>query len=61
MADQMRTELVTDALTAAWRARGGYLQEAVFHSDYAEVLVKPRNIVRARSSTDVRIFLGLTL
>lgn len=33
----------------------------VVHSDYAEVLVKPRNIVRARSSTDVRIFLGLTL
>jgi transposase len=29
--------------------------------DYAEVLVKPRNIVRARGSTDVRIFLGLTL
>jgi len=31
------------------------------NSDYAEVLVKPRNIVRARGSTDVRIFLGLTL
>ena len=37
MADHMRTELVTDALTAAWRARGGYLQEAVFHSDHGSV------------------------
>mgnify|MGYP003509010868 FL=1 len=37
MADHMRTELVTDALTAAWRARGGCLQEAVFHSDHGSV------------------------
>lgn len=37
MADHMRTELVTDALTAAWRARGGYLQEAVFHSVHGSV------------------------
>jgi hypothetical protein len=37
----MRTELVEDALTAADSVRGG-LAGAVFHSDYAEVCVKPR-------------------
>ena len=37
MADHMRTELVADALTAAWRARGGNLREAVFHSDHGAV------------------------
>ena len=37
MADHMRTELVTDALTAAWRERGGNLREAVFHSDHGSV------------------------
>ena len=37
MADHMRTELVEDALTAAWRARGGNLREAVFHSVHGSV------------------------
>jgi len=33
IADHMRTELVTDALQAAARTRGGRLDGAVFHSD----------------------------
>jgi transposase InsO family protein len=33
IADHMRTELVTDALKAAARTRGGTLNGAVFHSD----------------------------
>jgi transposase InsO family protein len=33
IADHMRTELVTDALQAAARTRGGSLDGAVFHSD----------------------------
>jgi len=36
MADHMRTELVEDALTAAWRERGS-LRAAVFHSDHGSV------------------------
>jgi hypothetical protein len=43
IADHMRTELVADALKAAARTRGGNLHGAIFHSDYAEVLDKPRN------------------
>jgi transposase InsO family protein len=42
VADHMRTELVTDALKAALAERGS-LRGAVFHADYAEVRVKPRN------------------
>ncbi|NLB46616.1 MAG: hypothetical protein GX814_02500 [Microbacteriaceae bacterium] len=45
---------------AAWQL-GGDLDGAIHHSDYAEVLVKPRNVVRACGGADVRIFLGLTL
>ena len=41
IAEHMRTELVEDALKAADALRGG-LAGAVFHSDYAEVCVKPR-------------------
>jgi len=41
IADHMRTELVEDALKAADALRGG-LAGAKFHSDYAEVCVKPR-------------------
>ena len=41
IADHMRTELVEDALKAAAALRGT-LAGAVFHSDYAEVCVKPR-------------------
>ena len=33
IADHMRTELVTDALEAAARTRGGSLHGAIFHSD----------------------------
>ncbi len=33
IADHMRTELVTDALQAAARTRGGHLDGAIFHSD----------------------------
>jgi hypothetical protein len=38
----MRTDLVIDALTAAQRTRGS-LAGAIFHSDYAELCVKPRD------------------
>ena len=41
IADHMRTGLVEDALKAADSMRGG-LTGSVFHSDYAEVYVKPR-------------------
>jgi len=41
IAEHMRTELVEDALIAADVLRGG-LAGAVFHTDYAEVCVKPR-------------------
>lgn len=37
MADHMRTELVEDALKAAWRERGS-LRAAVFHSDHGSVV-----------------------
>ena len=36
MADHMRTELVEDALTAAWRERDS-LRGTVFHSDHGSV------------------------
>ena len=36
VADHMRTELVEDALTAAWRERGS-LRGTVFHSDHGSV------------------------
>ncbi len=41
IAEHMRTELVEDALKAADALRGG-LAGAVFHTDYAEVCVKPK-------------------
>jgi transposase InsO family protein len=41
MAEHMRTELVAEALQATAALRG-CLAGAVFHSDYAEVWVKPR-------------------
>lgn len=37
MTDHMRTEIIEDALTAAWRTRDGNLREAVFHSDHGSV------------------------
>ena len=57
---RMKSSLAVRALNNAVMRRGN-VAGCVLHTDYAEVLVKPRNIVRARSSTDVRIFLGLTL
>ena len=44
VADHMRTSLVEEALNdaAATRASSGGLAGAIFHSDYAEVRVKPR-------------------
>ena len=33
ISDHMRTDLVTDALEAAARTRGGSLDLAIFHSD----------------------------
>ena len=41
IAEHMRTELVADALKAAAALRGT-LAGSIFHSDYAEVCVKPR-------------------
>ncbi len=41
IAEHMRTELVEDALNTAHSVRGN-LEGAIFHSDYAEVCVKPR-------------------
>ena len=44
IADHLRTELCEDALTAAVAARGRVRMEGtIFHSDYAEVFVKPGN------------------
>jgi transposase InsO family protein len=43
LADHMRAELVGDALGMAVATRGGQAAGVVFHSDYAEVFVKPRN------------------
>jgi transposase InsO family protein len=46
IAQHMRTDLVADALGAARDMRGS-LTGAIFHSDYAEPCVKPRNRVLA--------------
>ena len=43
VADHMREELVTDALSMALTRRNPGIGEVVFHSDYAEDGVKPRN------------------
>lgn len=50
MACQMRTELVTDALDMAVAARGGDVEGVIFHGDYAESCVKPRDRVLACAS-----------
>ena len=42
IADHYRASLVCDAIAMAAR-RYSLTAEAIFHSDYAEVLVKPRN------------------
>jgi len=44
MADHMRTSLVTDALQMASHNVEFTAGDTIFHSDYAEVLVKPRNL-----------------
>jgi transposase InsO family protein len=41
--NHMRTELVMAALEQAIRVRGGAVEGAKFHTDYAEVSTKPRN------------------
>ncbi len=46
MAENMRTELISDALTMA-HTHGRIERDAVFHSDYAEADVMPRNRVLA--------------
>ena len=44
VADHMREELVTGALAMALASRNPGIGEVVFHSDYAEVDVKPENL-----------------
>jgi len=41
--DNMRTDLVEDALKMAITMRGQRPEKVIFHSDYAELCVKPRN------------------
>jgi transposase InsO family protein len=43
MDDHVRTELVAKALTMAVDTRGTDVDGMIFHHDYAEVFVKPRN------------------
>ena len=43
VADNMREEMVIDALAMAVRNRDPGIGDVVFHSDYAEDGVKPRN------------------
>jgi len=50
MADHLRTELVTDALSNAVAARGPS-PGMIFHSDYAEDGVKPRRVCQANGVT----------
>ena len=46
IAEHLRTEICTDALAAALAIRGRQrLDGTIFHSDYAEVCVKPSNRV----------------
>ena len=40
----MRTSLVLEALQQAISLRGDDIQGAIFHTDYAEVFIKPRNL-----------------
>jgi len=42
MAGHMRTSLVTEALQMAGNNVGFTAGDTIFHSDYAEVFVKPR-------------------
>jgi hypothetical protein len=48
MADHMRTSLVIEALDMA--AQNYTISDAIFHSDYAELCVKPRNLSFACAS-----------
>ncbi len=46
------TDLVERALRMAHTLRGDVPEGLVFHADYAEVCVKPRNCVLACAGTD---------
>ena len=41
--EHMRTDLVEDALKMAITLRGQLPEKVIFHTDYAELGVKPRN------------------
>lgn len=43
ISDHMRTEIVLDALRDAIKLRQGFIEGTIWHTDYAEVCVKPRN------------------
>jgi transposase InsO family protein len=60
MAEHMRAELVCDAVRLAHR-RGLVAPRAIFHSDYAEVCVKPRNRGMACAGRLPVWFLGLAM
>ncbi len=45
----MRTDLIEDTLVMAMTLRGERPAHVIFHSDYAEDDVKPRNCSDARS------------
>jgi transposase InsO family protein len=59
IADHMRTDLIQDALTMAMVLRGDRPATVIFHSDYAEDDVKPRNRVDAGFCSERRFFFGL--
>jgi len=59
LADHMRTELVEDALAMAFAQRRP-AAGVIFHSDYAEVGVKPENLRMAWSGSPADGFPGLT-
>ncbi len=43
LAENMRTKIVTDALDQAVQMRNDQVEGTIFHTDYAEVFIKPRN------------------
>jgi hypothetical protein len=61
VADHMREDLVIDALSMAVANRRPATGEVIFHSDYAEVDVKPENLRMACSAVPAARFPGLTI